>query len=135
MKKITLLLFGLLVVDSCQNNDNSALNYTFEYIPIDSAITPTSLTLGEIDTISVKYSLPNSCYSFDRMYYEYKDSTRIVAVTALVKLDETCTQAIVQEEHKFTIRASQEQDYIFKFYKGKDSNGENIFEEVVVPVN
>jgi hypothetical protein len=33
------------------------------------------------------------------------------------------------------VRASQEEDYIFKFWKGKDTNGENIFEEVIVPVN
>ncbi|KGL62544.1 hypothetical protein [Polaribacter sp. Hel1_85] len=135
MKKITLLLFGLLVFYSCLNNDIDTPNYRFEYLPIDSAITPASFTLGEIDTIKVKYTLPNGCYSFDQIYYQTRDTTRIVAITAFVQLDEDCTEAIIQEETKFTVKASQEEDYVFKFFKGKDSNGENIFEEVIVPVN
>lgn len=120
---------------SCLNNENDTPNYTFEYLPIDSAITPASFTFGEIDTISVKYSLPNGCYSFDRIYYETKDTTRIVAVSAFVQLDADCTEMIIEEEKKFVVKASQEEDYVFKFFKGVDSNGDNIFEEVIVPVN
>lgn len=135
MKKVTLLLFGLLVFSACLNTDNDELNYTFEYLPIDEAITPASFTYGEIDTITVKYSLPNGCYHFNQIYYEPKDTTRIVAISAFVELDTNCTEAIIQEEKKIPVKASQEEDYVFKFYKGKDSNGENIFEEVVVPVN
>lgn len=135
MKKFTLLLFGLLVFSACLNSDNDDLNYTFEYLPIDEAITPASFTLGQIDTITVKYSLPNGCYSFNQIYYETRDTTRIVAVTALLALDEVCTQALIQEERKIPVMASQTEDYVFKFYKGKDANGENIFDEVVVPVN
>lgn len=135
MKKSILLLIGLLVFYSCLNNDNDTPNYTYEYLPIDSAITPASFTLGEIDTITVKYSFPNGCYFFDRIYYETQDTTRIVAVSASVLLDENCTLAIIEGEKKFAVKASQEEDYVFKFYKGKDSNGENIFEEVIVPVN
>ncbi|WP_343328363.1 hypothetical protein [Polaribacter staleyi] len=135
MKKTALLLFGLLVFYSCLNNDNDTPNYTFEYLSIDEAVVPASFTLGEIDTITVKYSLPNSCYAFDQIYYQPKDTTRVVAVTAIVNLDENCTEAIVQEEKKIAVKATQEEDYVFKFFKGKDSDGENIFEEVIVPVN
>lgn len=134
MKKTVLLLFGLLVFYSCLDS-NDTLDFTYEYLPIDEAITPASFTFGQIDTIKVKYSLPNGCYSFDRVFYETNDTIRTVAITALVALDKACTEAIIQEEHKFTIRASQKEDYVFKFYKGKNSSGENIFEEVIVPVN
>ncbi|WP_158839980.1 hypothetical protein [Polaribacter sp. L3A8] len=135
MKKTALLLFGLLVFYSCLNSDNDAPNYTLEYVPIDAAITPASFTLGQIDTITVKYSLPNSCFTFDQIYYQPKDSTRTIAIIAVVKLDDNCTEAIVQEEKKIAVKATQEEDYVFKFFKGKDSDGENIFEEVIVPVN
>ena len=136
MKKIITLFLGLFVLTSCLNNNNDdALNYNFELLPIDEYTTPASFTFGEIDTIKVKYSLKNGCYSFNNIYYEYKDTTRIVAVRSLVSLDQNCTLAIIQEEHKFAIRANQREDYLFKFWKGTDSNGENIFEEVVVPVN
>ncbi|WP_405610138.1 hypothetical protein [Polaribacter sp. Asnod1-A03] len=134
MKKLTLLLFGLIVFSSCLK-DSDTLNYTYEYLPIDEAITPDSFTFGEVDTIHIKYSLPSYCYSFDRIYYETQDTTRIVAVTAFVDLEADCAEAIVQEEYKIPILATQEEDYVFKFFKGVDSDGENIFDEIIVPVN
>ena len=39
------------------------------------------------------------------------------------------------EEYDLLVTAKQEEGYLFKFWKGTDNNGENIFEEVVVPVN
>lgn len=135
MKKFSLLLLAILLLSSCLNNDNDVANFSYEYVAIDEAITPASFTFGEKDSITVKYSLPNSCYFFDRMYYEYKDSTRIVAVIAYVDLNKACAEVFVQEEHKFAVTATQREDYIFKFYKGRDTNGDSIFDEVVVPVN
>ena len=128
-------MVGLLVFYSCLNNDREVPNYRFEYLPIESVTIPESFTFGEIDTITLTYFLPNGCYSFDQIYYEEIDTTRIVAVSAVVELDMPCTEALIQEEAKFTIRATQQEDYLFKFFKGKDSIGTDIFEEVVVPVN
>lgn len=69
------------------------------------------------------------------MYYEYQDTARIVAVRALLSLEDACTENIRQEEYKFVVNVTQQEDYLFKFWKGKDSNGEDTFEEIVVPVN
>lgn len=135
MKKIILLFAGLLLFYSCLNNDDHRINYNYELLPIDSYTTPASFTYGEKDTIKVKYSLKNGCYGFDGIHYEYHDTVRVVAVRAFVALDEVCTQAIIQNEYNLIVTATQEEDYVFKFYKGKDDNGENIFEEVIVPVN
>ena len=136
MKKFSLLLCSLFLFYSCLNNDDNTPNFTYKYLPIDEATTPANFTFGETDTIKIKYSLPDGCHFFDRLYYEYQDTTRIVAVTALVAIDTTaCTQGIIQEEYIFPVRATQQEDYLFKFYKGKDSQGNNIFEEVVIPVN
>jgi len=127
MRKISLLLFALSLFYSCLDNDENS-NFTYEYLPIDEAITPASFTYGETDSITIKYSLPNGCYYFDNLYYQYQDTARIVAVTALVTLDEACTQAITQEEYRFAVKVTQEEDYLFKFWKGQDSQGNNIFE-------
>ena len=135
MKKYTIVLYGLLVFYSCFDNNQEASDYRFEYLPIDSAITPESFTFGEIDTITMTYFLPNGCYSFDQIYYEVKDTTRIVAISAIVELDMACTEALIQEEAKFTVRATQKEDYLLKFFKGKESISSDIFEEVVVPVH
>ncbi|QOD62488.1 hypothetical protein H9I45_11250 [Polaribacter haliotis] len=133
MKKIALLLITIVVFTSCLKDDTP--NYTFEYVAIDEAITPASFTFGEKDTIFLKYTFKNACYNFDNVYYEYQDTARVVAIKAFVDLDATCTDVAIEKEHKFIVTATQRQDYLFKFFKGKDSDGENIFEEIVVPVN
>jgi hypothetical protein len=135
MKKFVLLFLGVFLFYSCLNNDNNIPNFAYELLPVDEAVTPESFTFGEIDTIAITYTLPNSCYSLDRLFYETQDTTRIVAVIAYVDLENTCTQATITEEYKFEVTAAQREDYVFKFFKGTDSNGENIFEEIVVPVN
>ncbi len=40
-----------------------------------------------------------------------------------------------QEEYAFPVEATQEEDYVFKFWKGKNNEGEDVYEEVVIPVN
>jgi hypothetical protein len=133
MKKITLLFFGLLVFYSCLNNDEP--NFTYGFLPIDEVETPTNFTFGETSTITIKYTLPDGCYSFNNLYYEYNDTDRIVAVRSLVLLDDNCPAGTIQEEYKFDVTATQKEDYVFKFWKGTDNQGENIYEEVIVPVN
>ena len=87
MKKWWLLFTGLVVFYSCLDNDQEGPNYflnkvsddpnyRYEYLPIDSAITPESFTFGETDTITMAYSLPNGCYSFDQIYNEVKGTTQ-----------------------------------------------------------
>jgi hypothetical protein len=133
MKKLVILFFGLLMFQSCLDDDGPKYNY--ELLPIDEAITPESFTFGETHDITIKYSLPNGCYQFNGLYYEYQDTTRVVAVNSRVRLDVACTEEIRQEEYTFPVNVNQEEDYVFKFWKGVDNDGENIFEEVVVPVN
>ncbi|QTE21579.1 hypothetical protein [Polaribacter cellanae] len=133
MKNVAVLLIGIVFFSACLNNDTP--NYKYEIVAIDEAKTPESFTFGKRDTITLKYTFKNTCYNFDNVYYEYQDTVRVVAIRAFVDLDATCTDAAIEKEHKFIVTATQKEDYLFKFFKGKDSNGENIFEEIVVPVN
>lgn len=134
MKKILLLLISITLLSSCLNSDDLP-NYRYEFLKIDEATTPNSFTFGEKDTIKIKYTLLNSCYNFDNIYYEYQDSTRIVAVRSYVNLDNDCHEVTTQKEYDIIVNVAQEEDYIFKFYKGVDIDGESIFEEVIIPVN
>lgn len=133
MKKILLILLAIFTVTACLDDDST--NFRYEYLPIDDIITPASFTFGKVDSITVKYTLPSGCYSFSNLYYEYQDTTRIVAINALVNLDDACTQSTIEGQYKFPVEALQEEDYLFKFYKGKDNDGKSVFQEVVVPVN
>ncbi|WP_428743444.1 hypothetical protein [Tenacibaculum sp.] len=133
MKKILILFLSVFTFYSCLDDDGPT--YKYEYLTIDSAITPESFTYGEVDTIKIKYTLPNSCYAFDGLYYQKVDTTRIVAGVAIVALDVACTEEERQEEYAFPVKATQEEDYVFKFWKGKNDDGEDVYEEVVIPVN
>lgn len=135
MKKLALLLTGILIFSSCLTSENLPSNVTFEILTIDEYDVPDTFIVGEVDTIAVKYTLPNNCYSFENVYYEVQDTTRIVAINSFVRLEENCSDVEIQEEHKFTVFVSQQEDYVFKFYKGRDNDGNDIFDEVVVPVN
>lgn len=134
MKKIILVLLSAIVLTSCLNNNDFG-NYTLRDLPIDSYTVPDNFTFGERDTIAITYTLPDGCHSFDGLFYQIQDTSRIVAVRAFVNLDTDCTTSTFTEEYKFPVLASQEEDYLFKFFIGVDEDGEYIFEEVIVPVN
>lgn len=131
MKKLLLctLIFGFL---SCSLEGNRLAVKT---LPIDASETPQSFTFNTIDTIKVKYSLPNTCHSYYGLYYQSEDATRIVAVRALEDLNANCTQQVIQRELKVPIQVRQREDYVFKFWKGKDATGKDEYEIKVVPVN
>ena len=132
MKKFALIFF-IAFLASCSVKDEN--NSVLKLLPIDEAITPQKFTLGTTDTITIKYSLPSGCHYFHSLYYQYQDTTRIVAIRALENLDLNCTQALFQKELKFPVKVLQREDYVFKFWKGKDANGKDLFEEKIVPVN
>jgi len=131
MKKFALIILSLFVL-SC--SEETPL-FEFSTLPIDEAKTPVSFTYKTSDTIVLKYTLPNACFSFNNVYYEYDRNSRIVGINVIKDLEKTCNQATIEKEIKLPIHVLQEEDYIFKFYKGKDANGDLIFEEITVPVN
>ncbi|MEQ6124510.1 hypothetical protein AAON49_09935 [Pseudotenacibaculum sp. MALMAid0570] len=132
MKKI-ILAFAFLSFVSC-NIDNTD-DFQTHLIAIDEAVTPSSLTFGTTVQITVKYTLPNGCYRFYELFYNPQGNTRTVAVRALQDLNAVCTQATIEEEYTFPLTVTQTQDYVFRFWKGTDNDGQDIFEEVIIPVN
>ncbi len=131
MKKILLFVLALGFL-SCSLDGN---NLVVKLLPIDESTTPDSFRYNTIDTIKIKYSLPDNCHSFYNLYYQYDDTTRIVAVRALQDLDANCVNQAIERELDIPIQVRQEEDYVFKFWKGKDANGDDEYEVKVVPVN
>lgn len=132
MKKILVLPLFIFLFISC---DDYTPIYELKILPINEAKTPVSFTYRTSDTITLKYTLPNACYTFRNLYYESERNSRVVAIYALKDSEITCTQATIEKELKIPIHVLQEEDYLFKFYKGKDADGKSIFEEITVPVN
>lgn len=133
MKKYILLLLSVVTFTACLNDDGP--EYSYEILEVKEATVPDSFTFGEDGEITITYDLPSACYSFHSLYYEYQDTARIVAVNALKREINSCSEALIEKEHTFLVNVTQQEDYVFKFWKGTDADGNNIFEEKVVPVN
>ena len=130
MKKI-ITLIAILCIISCSNDGT---NFALHLAPIEEAEVPESFTYRSLDTISISYKLPNTSYALYDVVYTYQDTTRIVAVELIEDLEQNSQNDTIVERITIPIRVTQRENYLFKFYKGKDSIGTNIFEEIEVPV-
>jgi hypothetical protein len=134
MKKIVLFIVLITSFLGCSiDNDNTS--YTYDVLPIDSYVVPTSFTLGETYEIKLKYQKPTSCHLYQGIYYDKNLNTRTIAIQTAVQNNQACTTEIPPiSEVSFNFMVNNTGSYIFKFYKGKNTSGEDIFENVEIPV-
>lgn len=135
--KIALLSFVIaLSFNSCSIDDN-APNYSFEVIPVESFTVPDSFETGGLYTITLQYRMPTNCHIYSGIYYEKSSDTRVIGITSQVPTGAVCNTAVPElRTATFQFECTPGyQHYVFKFYKGKDDQGNNIFEEVTIPVN
>jgi hypothetical protein len=133
MKKIVSLLALIFLLGACE--PDSGPHYTFELTKIESVDLPTEFTLGETYPITVHFKLPTSCHYFNQLYYDKDLNVRTIAVETAVEERNNCMDTPDDVgEYTFNFYVTSNGSYIFKFYQGKDENGENIFLEYEVPV-
>ena len=134
MKKIVLFLIAITSFLSCSLDDDGP-TYTYSVLPVDSYVVPASFTLGQTYEIKLKYQKPTSCHIYQGIYYEKNLNTRTIAIQTALQNNQVCTQEIPPiSEVSFNFMVSNTGSYIFKFYKGEDAGGKDIFEEVEIPV-
>ena len=124
------VVFVLLI--SCSPDDRP--KFTMKVLPVVSYVLPDSLFLGQTQTFKIRYNRPSTCYLFEGFYYEKDLNQRTIGVNTSV-FEENCqplTGTPLEVELRFF--TTNTGNYIFKFYKGKDAAGNNIFESVSVPV-
>ncbi|WPR72284.1 hypothetical protein SLW70_03850 [Flavobacterium sp. NG2] len=135
MKKILLFLTLMVAFSSCSLDNDTPDTYTFSVLPVESYEVPASFTLGQTYEIKLKYQKPSSCHIFQGIYYTKDLNKRTIAIQAAVKDNQVCTLEVPPlSEASFNFLVTSTGSYVFKFYKGKDTNGENIFEEVEIQV-
>lgn len=134
MKKIVLFIVLITSFLGCSiDNDNTS--YTYNVLPVESYIVPAKFTLGETYVIKLKYQKPTSCHFYQGIYYDKNLNTRTIAIQTAVKNNQACTQDLPPiSEVSFNFTATNIGTYIFKFYKGKDIKGEDVFEDFEIPV-
>ena len=134
MKKIAALIGVFLLIISCSpENDQAKIH--FELLPIESVVLPVNFTVNNINEIEINFLRPTSCHGFDGFLYEKNDFTRTIALQSYVLEKDNCaalTNEIVTQ--KLNFKPLETGIYLLRFWKGKDTNGVDIFEEISVDV-
>lgn len=135
MKKIALLVLFMTTLVSCSLDNDNRDTYTYSVLPVESYTLPESFKLGETYKIGLKYQKPTACHIFQGIYYAKDLNTRTIGVQTAVKDNQVCSTdvpALSETSFNFTVTATG--SYIFKFYKGKDADNKDIFEDVEIQV-
>jgi|TARA_B110000037_G_scaffold58046_1_gene70829 hypothetical protein len=132
MKHYLLLFLTVISLFACNNDDGD--NYHFSYVPVVSADVPDAFIYHETYTINVTYELPNGCHSLYNYDYIYDEDSRIIYPISIVNDEDACTEPLIQGEFSIDVHALQTEPYIFKFWQGKNEEGEDQFLIIEVPV-
>ena len=139
MKKL-LLIFALVIIgSSCSMEGPDTVRFHMEFVPVESVEMPLHFTMGGSHEIRIKYRRPNACHYFDGFYYEVDGDIIIVAPQTIVLEDAKCIPLETTEPDEAVLNficstAYSYAQYTFKFYKGEDAQGNQLFEEMKVPV-
>ena len=131
MKKILLLFFTLVTLSSCSINDDDQPqnNILYAYAPIDEVVMPESFVLGQEYEIEITYTNPSPCHEMFGFEYVPENQTHYFGiVSSFNPNDPLCSDEVGStEEYIWKFRANRNENYIFKFWTGIDSNGEAVF--------
>ena len=134
MKKILFTLSIFLILASCNSDDE--VRYRLELIPVQEVDIPNSFQSGHTYTIKVRYNRPSTCHTYNGMYFDKQDNTRIFAVENIVFERNDCQDLLpnlIEQQFDFNV-LNTSGSYLFKFWQGKNGNGENTYYEVEIPV-
>ncbi|WP_242092335.1 hypothetical protein [Aestuariivivens sediminicola] len=134
MKNIFVFSLILSLLVSCSIGDDS-VNYDLEILPVESVDIPDEFEFGQTYPITVYYYRPTTCHAFRNFYYERDDNVRTVAPITYVDTKNNCsdlTDNLVEATFNFIV--TRNGSYIFKFWQGEDSSGEDLFLSIEVPV-
>ncbi len=123
-----------LFLTACSVDDNSP-KYHLIPLEVSSVDLPPSFTLNEAYEINVTYDIPNGCTFFDGFEITpIEQTTRNVIPIGSQFDDPDCTDGGQEAESSFRFVVLYTGTYLFRFYSGKDANGEDQFLEIEVPV-
>ncbi len=137
MKKyvIFILLIATTIMTGCLQDDDDIL-FSYERVPIEEVDIPDEFTRGQTTEITVSYFRPTDCHSFSGFDYDRLSNERTVSVVN-VFIEKASCQELQQAdmiEQSFRFIVGSEDSYVFRFWQGRDDQGENQFLIVEVPV-
>lgn len=137
MKKLLLLLTVVTSLVSCSLDDDRGPFYHYEILAVENFEVPDTFDYLGVHEIKLFCKLPSNCHSYSGIYFDRHLNERTIAVQSTVL---NSTECVPNDEYElyevtFNFQVINTETYLFKFYKGQDENGDNIFEEVEIPVN
>ncbi|TYP76265.1 hypothetical protein [Aquimarina intermedia] len=136
MKTLFILPLIILCISftSCLDDDD-AVNFFYEGLPIATAELPEELVKDSTYTIKVSYFRPTSCHLFEGFDYQKNRNERTISAIALVSEATTCEtyEEPREEETSFKFLVGTESSYIFKFWQGRATDGSSKFLIIEVP--
>jgi hypothetical protein len=136
MKNFILLLFAFALTTSCDITEDDRPNFHYEILAVEDFEIPDTFDYLSTHEIKLYYKLPSNCHTFGGIYFERFLNERTVGIQSIVTNRANClANEDEMLETSFNFEVISKENYLFKFYKGKDANGNNIFEEVEIPVN
>ena len=124
----------MFILYSCSLGDDS-LDTHFEIIPVESVSMPDEFILDEIHLIELTYFRPSTCHAFNNIYYVAESNERTVAVVNIVfDSNDNCEEILIESEASFNFKPTELGPYIFKFWQGKNDDGEDLYMIVEIQV-
>lgn len=138
MKKIVLICFSILLifsVASC-NDDRLEGNEVVDVnaVKIDSVkIANYTMDVMTIQSIQTYSNYNKNCEGFYGYDYLYSGSFERQVISYKFKTDANCEESVTKVS-QINFRPQKIGTYVFKFYKGKDDSGKNLYieENIVV---
>jgi hypothetical protein len=135
MKKYLVLLLLSLTFVSCDFGEDDSPKFHLELLPIESATLPVEFKRDSVYELPISFIRPTGCHVFDGFYYEKDMNKRTIAIQTSVIEQSSCGDAPVNPLTKMlNFKPTIENSYIFRLWKGKDTNGVDVFEEIEIPV-
>lgn len=130
---VGLFLIGIFAV-SCLD-DEPVMNVTYQYRPVDSIQIDSIYPARQVTEIKTFFTTTNGCQQFFNYDYTAIGNERTVSIITSEIEDVSCTD--VTKVQSFVLKFSPEfpGTYTFRFWNGKDENGQDTFiiREVNIP--
>ena len=135
MKKYILIIVVVLINYSCSLDDGGS-NTSHQLLPIESIELPDEFVLNQQYYIDFTFIRPTNCHAYEGLFLKAENEVRVVAVQSVVYSGATCEELTEDNivSKTFVFDVMYDQTYVFRIWKGIDSSGEEVYEEIQVPV-
>lgn len=136
MKKKFTFLIALVTLSCSLDDGNDTIEIFNESLPIEAANLPDQFKRNQIYDVTLTYSKPTNCHIYRDLLFKRDINEITIEVLAEKYIQEgvACDSLGKAYETTFKFPALQGDNYMFKFWQGKNDQGEDIYLEIDVPV-